>query len=127
MSCILVTRYSHEPPPGPITLNGIVYDEWLNIETGDHRKWNGGAWEPKIEIQTIIQEVATRYGLAVGVLCSRSRKRFLVEVRSRAIRRCRAETPATLKQIGCALGHRHHSTILHALQRANEFDARDKE
>lgn len=45
MTNVIVTRYSHEPPSEPLNLNGILFDHWLNVQTGEKRRWRNGKWE----------------------------------------------------------------------------------
>jgi len=66
----------------------------------------------------IIEEVAARHRLPVGVMVAPGRRRELVAARREAVLRLRQETNLPLKAIGCLLGGRHHSTILHALKSA---------
>lgn len=44
MRNVIITRYSTEPPSKPITLQGEIYDEWLNVETGERWRWEGSKW-----------------------------------------------------------------------------------
>lgn len=45
MDHVMVTRCATEPPTRPLVLNGVLYDQWLNVETGRHMKWDGEKWE----------------------------------------------------------------------------------
>lgn len=41
----IVTKYGVEPPElGPLNLNGIIYDKWLNVDTKEEKIWNGKRW-----------------------------------------------------------------------------------
>lgn len=42
---VYVTRHNPSPPPRPITINGVVFDHWLNIESGRKMEWDGENWE----------------------------------------------------------------------------------
>ena len=41
---VIATKYGDRPPKGPLLLNGVLYDIWLNIETGQKLYWNGTEW-----------------------------------------------------------------------------------
>ena len=41
---VIVTKYNIDPPKESLLLNDVLYDEWLNIETKERRKWNGKKW-----------------------------------------------------------------------------------
>ena len=42
---VIVTKYQLKPPSRPLSLNGIVYDHWLNVDSGEFRKWESGEWK----------------------------------------------------------------------------------
>lgn len=42
---VYVTRHNPSPPPRPITIGTVVYDYWLNVASGEKKKWNGKEWE----------------------------------------------------------------------------------
>ena len=44
MDNVLVTRDSDGPPPTPTTINGILFNKWLSMETGERKEWNGKEW-----------------------------------------------------------------------------------
>lgn len=44
IECIIVTRYIDEPPSGPLLLNKVLYNTWLNLKTGQKLYWNGTEW-----------------------------------------------------------------------------------
>lgn len=52
MRHIITTRFSKEPPPGPLNLNGVIFDFWKNAETGKFKHWDGQKWvEVKMKIE----------------------------------------------------------------------------
>ena len=42
---VIVTKFGNSPPPRPVTINGVLYDHWLQVETGEKRKWDGEKWQ----------------------------------------------------------------------------------
>ena len=42
MENVIVTRYYS--PPCPVMLNGVLYDFWLDTESGEKKWWDGNRW-----------------------------------------------------------------------------------
>lgn len=55
MDRIIATKYSPEPPSRPIILNGILYDRWLNVDTGKYLVWEDDEWK-EIKMKTKQEE-----------------------------------------------------------------------
>ncbi len=66
-----------------------------------------------LTLDQIIEAVAEFYGLNQQELESARRTKHLALARQVAMYLCREETESSLIQIGAALGHRDHSTIMH--------------
>ena len=69
---------------------------------------------PPLELKQIIAVVARYYSLTQAALRSAARRKSLVYARSVAIYLARTLTDQSYAQIGESLGHRDHSTIMHA-------------
>jgi chromosomal replication initiator protein len=72
------------------------------------------AARPPLELKQIIAVVARYYSLTQAALRSAARRKSLVYARSVAIYLARTLTDQSYAQIGESLGHRDHSTIMHA-------------
>jgi len=75
------------------------------------------AARPTLTVQQVLEAVSEHYRLAIEDLTGPSRVRRLARPRQIAMYLMRAETDASLSQIGRALGGRDHSTVLHACER----------
>lgn len=64
----------------------------------------------------IIYRVAQKHGVSVADIKGSSRKQIYVLARQEASYRLRTERNLTLNQIGCLLGHKDHTTILHGIK-----------
>ena len=76
-------------------------------------------------LMRIMAIVAASYGLDIDVLISRRRDRRADIARFAAVWIGRRVTQQPLAEIGRALGGRDHSTVTHALRRAEEMRAQD--
>jgi chromosomal replication initiator protein len=70
-----------------------------------------------VSLNMLVEATARHYGLTADDLASRKRTRIVAQARQMAMYLARAETDASLPQIGEALGGRDHSTILHGCAR----------
>ena len=75
--------------------------------------------------ESIIAEIAARYGVSVTELKGRSRKREVAEARKWAAIILREYTDLPLKAIGLLLGGRHHSTVHNMLYPKRRTALRD--
>ena len=64
----------------------------------------------------IIYRVAQKHGVSVADIKGHSRKQHIVYARQEAAYQLREERNLTLNQIGSLLGHKDHTTILHAIK-----------
>lgn len=64
----------------------------------------------------IVWRVAHAHGVSVADLKGTSRKQNIVIARQEAAWRLRTERNLTLNQIGALLGHKDHTTMLHAVK-----------
>ena len=67
----------------------------------------------------IVKETAKRHGVKKGDIVGPNRGNRVVRARFEAEYRMKDELDMTLKAIGFVLGGRHHSTIIHGIQRHN--------
>ena len=67
----------------------------------------------------IVQETAKRHGVKKADIVGPNRGNRVVRARFEAEHRMQGELGMTLKAIGFVLGGRHHSTIIHGIQRHN--------
>ena len=82
---------------------------------------------PALELDRVIQEVASFYGLSVEDLQSSSRRKRVAYARQVAMYLAREETDASLVRIGEALGGRDHSTVLYGYEKiAEAVEANDQ-
>lgn len=88
---------SYEPPPEPVV---IEFTEPTFINPPDQ----------------IIYRVAKGHGVSFADIKGTSRKQKYVLARQEAAYRLRMERGLTLQQIGKLLGHKDHTTILHAIK-----------
>jgi len=88
---------SFEPPPKPVV---IEFKEPTFINPPDQ----------------IIYRVAKSHGVSFADIKGTSRKQMYVLARQEAAYRLRMERGLTLQQIGKLLGHKDHTTILHAIK-----------
>ena len=64
----------------------------------------------------IIYRVAKAHEISVADIKGSCRKKYIVAARQEAAWRLREERKLTLNQIGSLLGHKDHTTILHAIK-----------
>ena len=64
----------------------------------------------------IIYRIAEKHCISVADIKGTSRKQYIVLARQEAAWRLRDERKLTLNQIGSLLGHKDHTTILHAIK-----------
>jgi chromosomal replication initiator protein len=68
-------------------------------------------------VDTIVSQTADVFRRTPGELVGRSRKRQIVEARQAAMWAIRQRYPSlSLETIGTALGGRHYTTVMHALE-----------
>jgi chromosomal replication initiator protein len=78
-----------------------------------------------ISIELIQKTVASHYGLKVGDLKSKNNSRSIAVPRQVAMYLCKSLTKASLPEIGREFGGKHHTTVLHSINKI--ADLYDKE
>jgi chromosomal replication initiator protein len=78
-----------------------------------------------ISIELIQKTVASHYGLKVGDLKSKNNSRCIAVPRQVAMYLCKTLTKASLPEIGREFGGKHHTTVLHSINKIS--DLYDKE
>lgn len=78
-----------------------------------------------ISIELIQKTVASHYGLKVGDLKSKNNSRSIAVPRQVAMYLCKTLTKASLPEIGREFGGKHHTTVLHSINKIS--DLYDKE
>jgi len=68
----------------------------------------------------IIRETAVSHRVGIDEILGTSRCYDIVAARHQAMARCYAETGLSMVVIGQIFGGRHHTTIVHAVQRMDE-------
>jgi chromosomal replication initiator protein len=81
--------------------------------------------EKEVNIDTVQEAVADYFGLTVGDLKAKSRKRELVYARQVAMYVAKEKTTLSLKSIGYHFGDRDHTTVIHAIHAVSDM-LRDK-
>ncbi|MBY0505998.1 MAG: chromosomal replication initiator protein DnaA [Bryobacteraceae bacterium] len=83
--------------------------------------------EKRITIESIIRMVAERHGLQVSQLKMKSNERKIAYPRQIAMYLTKELTNASLPEIGRAFGGKHHTTVLHSVQKIESLRQRDAE
>jgi len=76
--------------------------------------------------QLILKSVADFYGVSLGDLLKRSRKKEIVKPRQVAMFLLREETKSSFPEIGSKLGGRDHSTVIHAYEKIKKEEDEDE-
>lgn len=83
--------------------------------------------ERKISIEAIQRAVAERFGLKPAQLKEKSNRKEIVEPRQIAMYLVKELTTASLPEIGRAFGGKHHTTVIHSIQKIATQRASDPE
>jgi len=78
-----------------------------------------------ISIEHIQKAVANHYGLKVADLKSKNNSRSVAVPRQVAMYLCKALTKASLPEIGREFGGKHHTTVLHSINKIAQLHERD--
>jgi chromosomal replication initiator protein len=81
----------------------------------------------KISIDSIMKAVAERFGIKQSALKEKSNTHKIVYPRQIAMYLCKELTDASLPEIGRAFGGKHHTTVLHSINKIEETRHRDPE
>ena len=76
--------------------------------------------ERRITIESIIKVVAEKYGIKPAQLREKSNRKEIVLPRQVAMFITKELTPASLPEIGRAFGGKHHTTVLHSIDKIGE-------
>jgi len=101
----------------PITLQ-LAQEVLRNIIDEDERG---------ISIETIQKVVASHYGLKVNDLKSKNNSRSIAIPRQVAMYLCKTLTKASLPEIGREFGGKHHTTVLHSVNKITSLYQTDKD
>jgi chromosomal replication initiator protein len=74
-----------------------------------------------ISIELIQKTVASHYGLKVGDLKSKNNSRSIAVPRQVAMYLCKTLTKASLPEIGREFGGKHHTTVLHSINKISDL------
>ena len=99
----------------PITL-GMAHQALKHLNTGAERK---------ISVESILRAVAERFSLQVSQLKMKSNTRQIAYPRQIAMYLVKELTHASLPEIGRYFGGKHHTTVLHSVQKIEELRQRD--
>ena len=82
---------------------------------------------PKITLESIQKLVANYYNMNVSQLKSKNNGQQIVFPRQIAMYLCKQLTPLSLPDIGRKFGGKHHSTVIHAIQKIERRRTSEKE
>ena len=82
---------------------------------------------PAVTVETIQKLVADHFNLRVTELKSKTNSQQVAFPRQIAMFLCKRMTTCSLPEIGKRFGGKHHSTVIHAIQKIEEMRRRDKE
>lgn len=88
-------------------------------------KYLTGGSDRRISIESIIKAVAERHGLQPSQIKMKSNERRFAYPRQIAMFLTKDLTPASLPEIGRAFGGKHHTTVLHSVQKIERLRHRD--
>ena len=101
----------------PITL-AMAHQTLKHLNTGSERK---------ISVESILRAVAERFSLQPAQLKMKSNTRQIAYPRQVAMYLVKELTHASLPEIGRYFGGKHHTTVLHSIQKIEELRQRDEE
>jgi chromosomal replication initiator protein len=90
-------------------------------------KYLGSTTEKRITLDSIVRAVAERFGLTAAQLKMKSNTRQIAYPRQVAMYVCKELTNASLPEIGRFFGGKHHTTVLHSVQKIEDLRQRDDE
>lgn len=85
----------------------------------------GVSHEKRITIEAIIRKVAERFDLQAGQIKQRSNARKIAYPRQIAMYLAKELTPSSLPEIGRAFAGKHHTTVLHSIQKIDKLRHKD--
>jgi chromosomal replication initiator protein len=90
-------------------------------------KYLGAGSEKRTSMDSIIRAVAERFSLSASQLKMKSNTRQIAYPRQVAMYLCKELTKASLPEIGRFFGGKHHTTVLHSVQKIEELRQSDEE
>jgi len=88
------------------------------------RNLSAGA-EKRITVESIIKAVAEKFGLQPAQLKQKTNVQQIAYPRQIAMYLCKELTPASLPEIGRHFNGKHHTTVLHSVQKIDKLRQRD--
>jgi chromosomal replication initiator protein len=88
-------------------------------------KYLGATTERRVTLDSILRAVAERFSLTPSQLKMKSNTRQIAYPRQIAMYVCKELTNASLPEIGRFFGGKHHTTVLHSVQKIEELRRRD--
>ena len=85
------------------------------------------ASEKRITVESIIKAVADKFSLQPAQLKQKTNVRQIAYPRQIAMYLCKEMTPASLPEIGRHFNGKHHTTVLHSVQKISNLRQRDAE
>jgi len=82
---------------------------------------------PTVTAEGILKRVASHYNLKVTELRSKTNSQHIAFPRQIAMYLCKQLTECSLPEIGRRFGGKHHSTVIHAIQKIEQKRAKEKE
>ncbi len=89
-------------------------------------KYLGATNERRVSLDSIVRAVAERFNLAPAQLKVKSNTRQIAYPRQVAMYVCKELTNASLPEIGRFFGGKHHTTVLHSVQKIEEVRQKDE-
>ncbi len=83
--------------------------------------------EKRITIESIAKNVADRFGLQLSQLKLKTNEQKIVYPRQIAMYLAKELTPSSLPEIGRWFGSKHHTTVLHSVQKIEKLRHRDQD
>jgi chromosomal replication initiator protein len=90
-------------------------------------KYLGSSGERRISLDSILRAVAERFNLPPAQLKVKSNSRQIAYPRQVAMYLCKELTSASLPEIGRFFGGKHHTTVLHSVQKIEDLRRHDEE
>jgi chromosomal replication initiator protein len=90
-------------------------------------KYLGARGERRISLEAIVRAVADRFNLSPSQLKMKSNSRQIAYPRQVAMYLCKELTTASLPEIGRYFGGKHHTTVLHSIQKIDDLRKRDED
>jgi chromosomal replication initiator protein len=90
-------------------------------------KYLGAGSERHVSMDSIVRAVAEKFSLTPAQLKMKSNTRQIAYPRQIAMYLCKELTRASLPEIGRFFGGKHHTTVLHSIQKIEELRRRDED